>query len=131
MSPDGNEYLVSYGHAGAIGRFRSSVSLTARRGDRVVIRTAAGVEIGAVMCAATTRHAQMLETGAVGELLRLVAPEDLAIAQGEDLGVPMWVWQAARLVFKHAMQKGAAKQDLTTIVQHIERDAGFEIPRTR
>ena len=23
------------------------------------------------------------------------------------------------------------KDDLTTIVQHIERDAGFEIPRTR
>jgi 3-hydroxyisobutyrate dehydrogenase-like beta-hydroxyacid dehydrogenase len=65
------------------------------------------------------------------EMHILMKDIDLAIAQGEDLGVPMWVCQAARLVFKHAMQKGAAKQDLTTIVQHIERDAGFEIPRTR
>jgi len=56
---------------------------------------------------------------------------DLAIAQGEELGVPMWVCQAARLVFKHAMFRGAAQDDLTTIVKHIERDAGFEIPKTR
>jgi 2-hydroxy-3-oxopropionate reductase len=56
---------------------------------------------------------------------------DLAIAQGEELGVPMWVCQAARLVFKHAMFKGAAHDDLTTIVKHIERDAGFEMPKTR
>ncbi len=56
---------------------------------------------------------------------------DLAIAQGEDLGVPMWVCQAARLVFKHAMFKGAAKDDLTSIVKHIEAGAGFEMPKTR
>ena len=34
---------------------------------------------------------------------------DLAIAQGEELGIPMWVCQAARLVFKHAMFQGAAR----------------------
>jgi 2-hydroxy-3-oxopropionate reductase len=56
---------------------------------------------------------------------------DLAIAQGEALGVPMWVCQAARLVFKHAMHQGAAKEDLTAIVTYIERGAGFEIPKTR
>jgi 3-hydroxyisobutyrate dehydrogenase-like beta-hydroxyacid dehydrogenase len=56
---------------------------------------------------------------------------DLAIAQGEALGVPMWVCEAARLVFKHAMHKGAAREDLTAIVKYIERDAGFEMPKTR
>src|SRR5215475_8301785 len=30
---------------------------------------------------------------------------DLAVAQGEELGAPMWVCQAARLVFKHAIHK--------------------------
>jgi 3-hydroxyisobutyrate dehydrogenase-like beta-hydroxyacid dehydrogenase len=55
---------------------------------------------------------------------------DLAVAQGEELGVPMWVCQAARLVL-HAMHKGAAREDLTAIVKHIERDAGFEMPKTR
>jgi 2-hydroxy-3-oxopropionate reductase len=65
------------------------------------------------------------------EMHILMKDIDLAIAQGEALGVPMWVCQAARLVFKHAMFQGAAKDDLTTIVQHIERDAGFEMPKTR
>lgn len=65
------------------------------------------------------------------EMHILMKDIDLAIAQGEDLGVPMWVCQAARLVFKHAMQKGAAQEDMTTIVKYIERDAGFQIPQTR
>ena len=60
------------------------------------------------------------------EMHILMKDIDLAIAQGEELGVPMWVCQAARLVFKHAMHKGAAKEDLTAIVKYIERDAGFE-----
>jgi 3-hydroxyisobutyrate dehydrogenase-like beta-hydroxyacid dehydrogenase len=65
------------------------------------------------------------------EMHILMKDIDLAIAQGEALGVPMWVCQAARLVFKHAMHKGAANEDITAIVQHIERDAGFELPKTR
>jgi len=65
------------------------------------------------------------------EMHILMKDIDLAIAQGEALGVPMWVCQAARLVFKHAMFQGAAKEDLTAIVKYIERDAGFEIPKTR
>ncbi len=65
------------------------------------------------------------------EMHILMKDIDLAIAQGEALGVPMWVCQAARLVFKHAMHQGAAREDLTAIVKYIERDADFEIPRTR
>jgi 2-hydroxy-3-oxopropionate reductase len=65
------------------------------------------------------------------EMHILMKDIDLAIAQGEELGVPMWVCQAARLVFKHAMFKGAAHEDLTAIVKYLERDAGFEMPKTR
>jgi len=65
------------------------------------------------------------------EMHILMKDIDLAIAQGEELGVPMWVCEAARLVFKHAMHKGAAIEDLTAIVKYIERDAGFELPKTR
>jgi 2-hydroxy-3-oxopropionate reductase len=61
----------------------------------------------------------------------LVKDVDLAIAQGEELGVPMWVCQAARLVYKHAMFEGAANNDISTLVRHVERGAGFEIPKTR
>ena len=65
------------------------------------------------------------------EMHILMKDIDLAIAQGEDLGVPMWVCEAARLVFKHAMHKGAAREDLTAIVKYIEHDAGFTMPKTR
>jgi 2-hydroxy-3-oxopropionate reductase len=65
------------------------------------------------------------------EMHILMKDIDLAVAQGEELGVPMWVCEAARLVFKHAMHKGAAKEDLTAIVKYVERDARFEIPKTR
>ncbi len=65
------------------------------------------------------------------EMHILMKDIDLAIAQGEDLGVPMWVCQAARLVFKHAMHQGAAREDLTAIVKYVEREAGFTMPRTR
>jgi 3-hydroxyisobutyrate dehydrogenase-like beta-hydroxyacid dehydrogenase len=65
------------------------------------------------------------------EMHILMKDIDLAVAQGEELGVPMWVCEAARLVFKHAMHKGAAREDLTAIVKYIERDAGFEMPKTR
>ena len=64
------------------------------------------------------------------EMHILMKDIDLAVAQGEELGVPMWVCEAARLVFKHAMHKGAAREDLTAIVKYIERDAGFEMPKT-
>ena len=64
------------------------------------------------------------------EMHILMKDIDLAVAQGEELGVPMWVCEAARLVFKHAMHKGAATEDLTAIVKYIERDAGFEMPKT-
>ena len=56
---------------------------------------------------------------------------DLAIAQGEELGVPMWVCQAARLVYKHAMFEGATNDDISTLIRHVEQGAGFELPKTR
>lgn len=66
-----------------------------------------------------------------GSLNIIMKDIDLAIAQGEALGVPMWVCQAARLVFKHTIFQTDGNRDLTTVVQSIERGAGFEIPKTR
>jgi 2-hydroxy-3-oxopropionate reductase len=56
---------------------------------------------------------------------------DLAIEQGEELGVPMWVCQATRLMFKHAIFADSENADLTSIVRFVERNAGFEMPKTR
>lgn len=65
------------------------------------------------------------------EMHILMKDIDLAISQGEQLGIPMWVCQAARLAFKHAVFADGGRPDITSFVTHVERAAGFEIPRTR
>jgi 3-hydroxyisobutyrate dehydrogenase-like beta-hydroxyacid dehydrogenase len=50
----------------------------------------------------------------------LMKDVDLAIAQGEELGVPMWVCQAVRLVLKHGVYQGRSQHDLSRIVQIVE-----------
>ena len=44
---------------------------------------------------------------------------DLAIEQGEALGVPMWVCQAARLALLHATFQGRGPQDLSRIADVV------------
>jgi 2-hydroxy-3-oxopropionate reductase len=56
---------------------------------------------------------------------------DLAIEQGDRLGIPMWVCQAARMVFKHAMHAGMDRKDITELITVVERGAGFVLPKTR
>jgi 3-hydroxyisobutyrate dehydrogenase-like beta-hydroxyacid dehydrogenase len=50
----------------------------------------------------------------------LMKDVDLAIEQGEELGVPMWISQTVRLVLKHGVFQGRAQQDMSRIVQIIE-----------
>lgn len=59
-----------------------------------------------------------IDFGATLEIL--VKDVDLAIEQGEELGVPMWVCQAVRLVLKHGVFQGRAQQDLSRVVEIIE-----------
>jgi 2-hydroxy-3-oxopropionate reductase len=61
----------------------------------------------------------------------LMKDVDLAIELGEELGVPMWVCQAARLVYKHAMFEGRGQTDISQIVEVVENGAGFRLPKTR
>lgn len=56
---------------------------------------------------------------------------DLAMEQGDELGVPMWVCQTTKLLFRHAIFAGSENDDLSTIVRYVEREAAFEIPKTR
>lgn len=76
-----HEYLVAYGTLGDFGRFRLARPLTCRRGDRVVIRTHRGVELGAVLRDATPGHAHFLPNTTVGTLLRLANTEDERAAE--------------------------------------------------
>ncbi|MEQ1611191.1 MAG: NAD(P)-dependent oxidoreductase [Hyphomicrobiaceae bacterium] len=58
------------------------------------------------------------ESGATIEIL--MKDVDLAIEQGEELGVPMWVCQAVRLIMKHGVFQGRAQYDLSRMVEIIE-----------
>ncbi len=55
----------------------------------------------------------------------------LAIEQAERLGIPMWVCQAAAMMFKHAMFAGMANKDITELITVVERGAGFVMAKTR
>jgi hypothetical protein len=70
------EYLLSYGSTGEFGRFRAAAPLEARRGSRAVLRTHRGLEIGVLLCPATSGHAQFLPNTTVGQLLRLAGTDD-------------------------------------------------------
>ena len=73
---DGQEYLVSFGLTGEFGRFRAANPLTLRRGERVVVRGARGVEIAEVLREAAPGHARYLPNTSVGQLLRRPSAED-------------------------------------------------------
>lgn len=73
---EAQEYLASFGLSGEFGRFRAAASLHLRRGERVVVRGARGVEIAEVLRHATPRHAHFLPNTSVGQLLRRLTPAD-------------------------------------------------------
>jgi hypothetical protein len=73
------EYLVSHGVAGALVRCRGEEGL--RRGDRVVLRTARGLELGTVLREATSRLTEMLHDSAAGEISRRATDDDHAQAE--------------------------------------------------
>ena len=59
--------------------------------------------------------------GATVEIL--MKDVNLAIEQGESLGVPMWVCQAARMVMLHGTFRGRSEQDLSRIVEIVREGA--------
>lgn len=86
----GSSYLVQYGRSAYVGRFTVVRGLIPSRGDRVVVRTPRGVELGEVLCGADERFAGGLDPAAGGELLRSVGPDDLHIAETrESMGLSL------------------------------------------
>jgi PSP1 C-terminal conserved region len=70
------DYLVGYGMAGEFGRFRAAAPLPCLRGDRVVIRTHRGLEIGHILREASPGHARFLPNTTVGQLVRPYGASD-------------------------------------------------------
>ncbi len=70
------EYLVGYGLCGEFGRFAPAEPLECRPGDKVIIRSRRGVEMGTVLCAVTEGHLRVLAAQPVRPLLRAATAED-------------------------------------------------------
>jgi hypothetical protein len=75
------EYLLSYGNAGDFGRFRCAPALACERGERMVVRSPRGQELGVIMRSANTGHSRLLADEFVGQILRLATEGDLQLAQ--------------------------------------------------
>ncbi len=84
---DLREFLLSYGTTGEFGRFRPARPMLCRRGDRAVVRSHRGLELGKVLCEATPGHARYLPNTSVGQLLRLATAQDeQALRQMQERG---------------------------------------------
>jgi cell fate regulator YaaT (PSP1 superfamily) len=94
--PDAAEqFVVSFGKGGALGVFNAPAPLVLRRGDRVVIQTPRGVEVGSVLCAATIRQARLLGAVTSGAMLRPLAAGDAARLPALD-ALARRLYEAAR-----------------------------------
>jgi cell fate regulator YaaT (PSP1 superfamily) len=94
------EYLLSYGLVGDFGRFRSAKPLVCGRGERVVVRSHRGVEIGEVLREATPGHAHFLPNTSVGQLLRRITVEDERTARQRSERAQHLLERAARLALE-------------------------------
>jgi hypothetical protein len=83
VAGDGCQYLVNHGKSGGLGCFAASEPLALKRGDRVVLRTRRGLELGTVLCQASVRQARLLQE-ASGELLRRATTADEQTADRLD-----------------------------------------------
>jgi cell fate regulator YaaT (PSP1 superfamily) len=72
-------YVVRYGQMRFLGEFADPVDRDLARGQRVVVHTDRGTELGEVLCAANERTALYLQNKARGEILRTPSTEDRAL----------------------------------------------------
>jgi hypothetical protein len=112
------EFLVSYGSLGDFGRFRPVTPLECGRGDRAVVRSRRGLELGRVLCEATPGHARHLPNTTVGQLVRLARPDDLAAAAGLAERARQFVGEARELAQTMGMAFEVMDVELLLDEQH-------------
>ncbi len=118
------DYLVRYGRAAFVGRFRDPAGRAFARGDAVAVRSVRGTEAGEVLAAAGR-----FDVGPVGDLVgpladslsRSVESELLAAAQDRAAGLPVTILDCERLIDPVVVLHVAAWAacDLTTILDEL------------
>jgi len=72
-----HNYVVRYGRMRLLGEYAGAAGQDHPRGQRVVVSSDRGTELGEVLCPATDRTAGLLEGPARGEILRAATATDL------------------------------------------------------
>jgi cell fate regulator YaaT (PSP1 superfamily) len=75
MAP-AQEYLVSYGISGTLGRFRAEDGRTYHRNDRVLVQSERGQEVGTVVLGSNGHSLALPFFPVPGQLLRSLTPAD-------------------------------------------------------
>jgi len=76
-----DQYVVAFGKSGGLGCFTVVEPLDLVRGERVVLRTPRGQEIGEVLGPATLRQARLIGSQVSGEILRRATAADELMRQ--------------------------------------------------
>jgi cell fate regulator YaaT (PSP1 superfamily) len=74
-----NAYIVRYGQMRHIGEYEDIEDRTHLRGERVLVRSDRGTEVGEVLCSATDRTSTFLENPFRGRIIRPATTEDLSV----------------------------------------------------
>ena len=72
-----NTFIVRYGQMRHIGEYLSTDGRVYSRGERLVVRSDRGTEVGEILCPATDRTSSLLDNPFRGQILRAATPEDL------------------------------------------------------
>ncbi len=84
-------YLVSHGKSGGLGSFVTTVPCFLRRGDRVIIDSPRGREIGTILGPAGIRQARILGAVASGTIISSVtATDEILLARRHALAQPLF-----------------------------------------
>jgi hypothetical protein len=123
-------YLVQYGKSGFVGRFRPASAELHARGDRVVVRSRRGLELGTVLCEPAARF----DAPDDGDLVRRATDDEpgagetrsaelLATAQAraDELGLPLALVDAEVLLDDSAVVHGLpwAECDATALFEEL------------
>lgn len=69
-------YVVRFGAMRVLGVFSPADDHAYSRGERVIVKTERGLEVGEVLCEATPRASAALSNPPKGQILRVMTPED-------------------------------------------------------
>ncbi len=72
-------YVVRYGQMRYLGEYKGLAGQDHPRGQRLVVQSDRGLELGEVLCPAHERTASFLENPVKGEVVRVASPDDLAV----------------------------------------------------